>query len=193
MYELGEIPARTGKRGGDQPDPVRRDAYDRVEVHKLNWYTPEYRDDRRTARERNAAHPVGELKKPHRRNVSMIRIKKELIVVGDRLLLALDEGQDKTKSGLYLPASVREKDKVASGRVVKVGPGYPIPNPNYTEDEPWSSNREPMRYIPLQAREGDYAIFLREQGIEVEFEEAKYLIVPQSAVLMLMRSELHEE
>lgn len=123
----------------------------------------------------------------------MIRIKKELIVVGDRLLLALDEGQDKTKSGLYLPASVREKDKVASGRVVKVGPGYPIPNPNYTEDEPWSSNREPMRYIPLQAREGDYAIFLREQGIEVEFEEAKYLIVPQSAVLMLMRSELHEE
>jgi co-chaperonin GroES (HSP10) len=50
-----------------------------------------------------------------------------------------------------------------------------------------------MKYIPLQAREGDYAIFLREQGIEVEFEESKYLIVPQSAVLMLMRSELHEE
>ena len=123
----------------------------------------------------------------------MIRVKKELIVVGDRLLLSLDDSQDKTKSGLYLPASVREKEKVASGKVVRVGPGYPIPNPNYTEDEPWSTNREPMRYIPLQAREGDYAIFLREQGVEVEFEEAKYLIVPQSAVLMLMRSELHEE
>jgi co-chaperonin GroES (HSP10) len=123
----------------------------------------------------------------------MIRVKKELIVVGDRVLLSLDEGQDKTKSGLYLPVSVREKEKVASGKVVRVGPGYPIPNPNYTEDEPWSTNREPMKYIPLQAREGDYAIFLREQGIEVEFEESKYLIVPQSAVLMLMRSELHEE
>ena len=123
----------------------------------------------------------------------MIRVKKELIVVGDRLLLSLDESQDKKKSGLYLPASVREKEKVASGKVVRVGPGYPIPNPNYTEDEPWSTNREPMRYIPLQAREGDYAIFLREQGVEVEFEETKYLIVPQSAVLMLMRSELHEE
>ena len=122
-----------------------------------------------------------------------IRVKKELIVVGDRVLLSLDEGQDKTKSGLYLPVSVREKEKVASGKVVRVGPGYPIPNPNYTEDEPWSTNREPMKYIPLQAREGDYAIFLREQGIEVEFEESKYLIVPQSAVLMLMRSELHEE
>src|SRR5512137_2904498 len=122
----------------------------------------------------------------------MIRVKKELIVVGDRLLLSLDEGQDKTKSGLYLPASVREKEKVAMGRVVKVGPGYPIPNPNYTEDEPWSSPKEPMRYIPLQAKEGDYAIFLREQAIEVEFEEKKYLIVPQSAVLVLVRDELHD-
>lgn len=122
-----------------------------------------------------------------------IRVKKELIVVGDRVLLMLDEGSEKTKSGLYLPASVREKDKVATGRVVKVGPGYPIPNPNYTEDEPWSTNKEPMRYIPLQARDGDYAIFLREQAIEVEYEEEKYLIVPQSAILMLLRSEFHEE
>jgi chaperonin GroES len=122
----------------------------------------------------------------------MIRIKKEILVVGDRVLLKLDEGQDKTKSGLYLPASVREKEKVAMGKVVKVGPGYPIPNPNYTEDEPWSTPKDPMRYIPLQAKEGDYAIFLREQGVEVEFEEEKYLIVPQSAVLMLVRDELHE-
>jgi co-chaperonin GroES (HSP10) len=123
----------------------------------------------------------------------MIHIKKEILVVGDRVLLQLDEGQDKTKSGLYLPASVREKEKVAMGRVVKVGPGYPIPNPNYTEDEPWSTPKDPMRYIPLQAREGDYAIFLREQGVEVEFEEEKYLIVPQSAVLLLVRDELHED
>lgn len=123
----------------------------------------------------------------------MIRIRKEMIVVGDRVLLKLDEGQDKTKSGLYLPASVREKEKVAMGRVVKVGPGYPIPNPNYTEDEPWTTPKDPMRYIPLQAKDGDYAIFLREQGVEVEFEEEKYLIVPQAAVLMLVRDELHEE
>ena len=122
-----------------------------------------------------------------------IRVKKELIVVGDRVLLTLDEGSEKTKAGLYLPASVREKDKVATGRVTKVGPGYPIPNPNYSEDEPWSTNKEPMRYIPLQAHDGDYAIFLREQAIEVEYEDEKYLIVPQSAILMLLRSELHEE
>ena len=119
--------------------------------------------------------------------------RKEMIVIGDRILLKLDEADDKTKSGLYLPPSVREKEKVAMGKVVRVGPGYPIPNPNYTEDEPWSSQKDPMRYIPLQAKEGDYAIFLREQATEVEFEEKKYLIVPQSAVMMLVRDELREE
>jgi chaperonin GroES len=122
-----------------------------------------------------------------------VHIRKQMIVVGDRILLELDEEQDKTKSGLYLPPSVREKEKVATGRVTKVGPGYPIPNPNYTEDEPWTAPKDPARYIPLQVREGDYAIFLREQAIEVEFESAKYLIVPQSAVLMLVRNELVEE
>jgi chaperonin GroES len=121
-----------------------------------------------------------------------MQYKKAMIVIGDRVLLQLDDGADKTKSGLYLPASVREKEKVAMGRVMKVGPGYPIPNPNYTEDEPWNTPKDPMRYIPLQAREGDYAIFLREQGVEVEFEEMNYLIVPQSAVLMLVRDEISE-
>jgi len=121
-----------------------------------------------------------------------MQFRKKMIVIGDRVLLQLEDGQDKTKSGLYLPASVREKEKVAMGRVVRVGPGYPIPNPNYTEDEPWSTPKDPMRYIPLQAKEGDYAIFLREQGVEVEFEDQKYLIVPQSAVLMIVRDELGE-
>lgn len=122
-----------------------------------------------------------------------MHIRKEIIVVGDRILLEADDGQDRTKSGLYLPPSVREKEKVATGKVAKIGPGYPIPNPNYTDDEPWSSPKDPMRYIPLQARVGDYAIFLRDQGIEVEFEDAKYTIVPQSAVLVLVRNELTEE
>ena len=121
-----------------------------------------------------------------------VEVQKHIIIVGDRILLEVDDGQEKTKSGLYLPPSVREKEKVATGRVVKIGPGYPIPNPNYTDDEPWSSPKDPMRYIPLQVKEGDYAIFLREQGIEVEFDEKKYIIVPQSGVLALVRDELNE-
>jgi chaperonin GroES len=122
-----------------------------------------------------------------------MHIRKQMLVVGDRILLEVDDGQDRTQSGLYLPPSVREKEKIATGRVVKVGPGYPIPNPNYGDDEPWSTPKDPMRYIPLQAKEGDYAMFLREQGVDVEFEGHKYVIVPQSAVLMLVRNQLAEE
>jgi chaperonin GroES len=125
--------------------------------------------------------------------VTHMQLRKNILVVGDRVLLQADEADDRTKSGLYLPPSVREKEKVAMGRVVKVGPGYPIPNPNFTDDEPWSKPKDPMRYIPLQAQDGDYALFLRDQAVEVEFEEKKYLIVPQSAVLVLVRNELSED
>lgn len=122
-----------------------------------------------------------------------IQLKKQMIVVGDRVLIELDTGQDKTKAGLYLPETVREKDKVATGRVVKVGPGYAVPNPNYTDDEPWSKPKDPARYIPLQVKELDQVLFLREQAIEVEFQDKKYLVVPQTAILMIVRDELHEE
>ncbi len=129
----------------------------------------------------------------HSKDCMPIQLRKQMIIVGDRVLLELETGQDKTKAGLYLPDTVREKDKVATGRVVKVGPGFPVPNPNYNEDEPWSSPKDPARYIPLQVKENDYALFLRDQAIEVEFEERKYLVVPQTAILMLVRDELHEE
>lgn len=122
-----------------------------------------------------------------------IQLRKQMIVVGDRVLVEPDTGQDKTKAGLYLPDTVREKDKVATGRVVKVGPGYPVPNPNFTDDEPWSKPKDPARYIPLQVKEMDQVLFLREQAIEVEFQEKKYLVVPQTAILMIVRDELHEE
>lgn len=125
--------------------------------------------------------------------MTRMQLRKQLVVVGDRILIQPEQGHDKTKAGLYLPDTVREKDKVALGKVVRVGPGYVIPNPNFSEDEPWASPKDPMRYIPLQAKEGDYAMFLREQAVEIEFEDTKYLIVPQSAVLVLVRDELTED
>jgi co-chaperonin GroES (HSP10) len=41
----------------------------------------------------------------------------------------------------------------------------------------------------LQAKEGDLAIYLQRQGFEVEFDQEKYMIVPHSAILMLVRDE----
>jgi co-chaperonin GroES (HSP10) len=44
--------------------------------------------------------------------------------------------------------------------------------------------------MPLQAKEGDLAIFLRKAAIEIEFEKEKYLILPQAAILLLIREDL---
>ncbi|MBI4548017.1 MAG: co-chaperone GroES [Ignavibacteriae bacterium] len=119
--------------------------------------------------------------------------RKQMIVVGDKVLLVPDTEKERTEHGLYLPPTVKEKEKVQSGYIIKVGPGYPIPNPGYLDQESWSPTpKDPVKYIPLQAEEGDYAIFLRDQAIEIEYESKKYLIVAQSAILMLIRRNMME-
>jgi co-chaperonin GroES (HSP10) len=109
------------------------------------------------------------------------------IVVGDRVLIKPHEETSRTSSGLYLPAGVAEKERVQSGYVIKVGPGYATSTE--VEDEPWKENLNKVKYIPLQAKEGDLAIFLRKEAVEIEFEKEKYLIIPQSAILLLIRNE----
>jgi chaperonin GroES len=112
---------------------------------------------------------------------------KKLIVIGDRVLIKPASHAERTDSGLYLPPGVQEKEKVQQGQVIKTGPGYVIPMP--IEDEPWKSDEEKIKYIPLQAKEGDLAIFLLNAATEVMYEKEKYFIVPQSAILMLEREE----
>jgi chaperonin GroES len=115
-------------------------------------------------------------------------IFKKLIVVGDRVLIKPKKNQDQTKSGLYLPPGVKEKEQVQTGYIMKAGPGYPIPLP-MEDDEPWKDKDENVKYVPLQAREGDLAIFLQKGAFEVMYLDEKYFIVPQSSILMLEREE----
>ena len=118
-------------------------------------------------------------------NVNIKNLQK-FIVVGDRVLIRPQEDTNKTNSGLYLPVGVSEKEKIQSGYVMKVGPGYATSAQN--EDEPWKES-DPVKYIPLQAKEGDLAIFLRKEAFEIEFEKEKFLIVPNSAILLLIRND----
>lgn len=112
---------------------------------------------------------------------------KKLIVIGDRVLIRPSQPNEKTASGLYLPPGVQEKEKVQQGVIIKTGPGFVIPMP--IEEESWKSDEEKVKYVPLQAREGDLAIFLLSGATEVVYEGSKYYIVPQSAILMLEREE----
>jgi len=112
---------------------------------------------------------------------------KKLIVIGDRVLIKPLQPNERTASGLYLPPGVQEKEKVQQGYVIKTGPGYVIPMP--VENESWKSEEEQIKYVPLQAKEGDLAIFLVSGATEVIYDGDKYFIVPQSVILMLEREE----
>jgi len=119
-------------------------------------------------------------------DISVKNIDK-LIVVGDRVLLKPKSLNERTKSGLYLPPTVVEKEEIQSGYIIKAGPGYPIPSSE--DDETWKKDKEKIKYIPLQAKEGDLALYLQKHAIEIEFEQEKYFLVPQSAILLLLRDD----
>ena len=112
----------------------------------------------------------------------------KFIMVGDRVLIKPKTQQERTRSGLYLPPGVQEKEKIYSGYVLKVGPGYPIPAITDVE-EPWMDQKDDVKYVPLQPKEGDVAIYLQKSGYEIEFNKEKYVIIPHSAILLLIRDE----
>jgi chaperonin GroES len=118
---------------------------------------------------------------------------KRLIVVGDRLLIAPEEGEERSRVGLYLPASAVDAQAVQSGTIVATGPGTPISAPTELGDEPWQIGSGEARYLPVQARVGDFAIFFRRAAVEITFEGSKYLVVPQAAVLVLIREPRNED
>ena len=112
---------------------------------------------------------------------------KKIIIVGDRVLIKPLKEPQRTDSGIYLPPGVQEKEKVQSGYIVKTGPGYAIPN--VAEEEDWKPEEDKVKYVPLQAQEGDLAIFLQKGAFEVIYNKEKYFIVPQASILMLEREE----
>ena len=124
----------------------------------------------------------------HTMEVTPEKTLSKLVIIGDRLLIKPKKLSEQTKSGLFLPPGVQEKEKVQSGYVMKAGPGYPIPLPA-DDDEPWKERDDQIKYIPLQAKEGDLAIFLQKGAYEIVYEGEKYFIVAQAAVLMLERDE----
>ena len=120
----------------------------------------------------------------------MLRNNKQLLVVGDRVLIQAEDGEERSKVGLYLPPTAVDNQAVQGGRIVATGPGQPMPDlSGDSSDEPWrlgERSRE-TRYVPMQARAGDYALFFRKAAVEITFETERYLVVPQAAILALVR------
>ena len=119
----------------------------------------------------------------------MIRKNKQLLVVGDRVLVQLEDGEQRTKVGLYLPSTAVDSQAVQGGQVVSTGPGLALPDLADHGEDPWkTADSEPnARYVPMQARVGDFALFFRKAAVEITFENELFLVVPQSAILALVR------
>jgi co-chaperonin GroES (HSP10) len=111
-----------------------------------------------------------------------------LLMTGDKVLIKPKNPQSYTKSGLYLPPTVQQGEKVRCGYILKTGPGYPIPFQT-DESEAWKKRDEEVHYLPLQAHVGDLAVYLQGMAYEITFNNEPYMIIPHSAILMLIRDE----
>ena len=84
----------------------------------------------------------------------------------DRVLVRRIEGEDKTKGGLIIPDSAKEKP--AEAEVVAVGEG---------------ARRETGELIPMSVKAGDRVLFGKWSGTEVRMEDEDYLIMKESDIL----------
>lgn len=112
----------------------------------------------------------------------------KFLMIGDKVLIKPKHPQNRTKSGLFLPPTVQQGEKIQSGYIIKTGPGYPLPS-QVEESEVWKKKEDEVHYLPLQAHEGDLAVYLQNATYEIIFNDETYVIVPHSAILMLIRDE----
>ena len=112
---------------------------------------------------------------------------EKIIMVGDKVLVKPKNPNLQTSSGLYLPTTAVEKESIQAGYIIKVGPGFPIPAIN-DDEESWKK-QESVKYIPLQAKIGDLAVYLSKAGYDVEFKGEKFIILSHSAIVMIVREE----
>ena len=113
---------------------------------------------------------------------------EKFLMIGDKVLVKPTNPQGKTKSGLLLPPSVQEGEKLQTGYVIKAGPGIPVPS-HSDEYEVWKKKEDSVSYISLQAKVGDLAVYIQNAGFEILINEEKYMILPHSSILMLIRDE----
>jgi len=84
----------------------------------------------------------------------------------DRVVIRRVEGEDKTKGGIIIPDTVKEKPQ--EGEVVAVGPG---------------ARDESGKLQPLELKEGDRVLFGKWSGSEVKIDGRDLLIMKESDVM----------
>jgi chaperonin GroES len=86
--------------------------------------------------------------------------------MGDRLVVKPMQSEEKTKSGIYLPDTAKEKPQ--EGKVIAVGPGR-------VTDE--------GKRIAMDVEVGDIVLYTKYGGSEIKIEGEEFIIMRESDIL----------
>jgi chaperonin GroES len=86
--------------------------------------------------------------------------------MGNRLVVKPMQSEEKTKSGIYLPDTAKEKSQ--EGKVIAVGPG------KVTDDG---------KRIPMEVEVGDIIIYAKYGGSEIKIDEEDLIIMREDDIL----------
>jgi chaperonin GroES len=89
--------------------------------------------------------------------------------LGDRILVKPIEVEERTKSGIVLPDTAKEKPQ--QGKVLAVGQGRLLDN---------------GQLVPLQVKEGDRVLYSKYSGTEVKIENEEYLVLSERDILAII-------
>lgn len=89
--------------------------------------------------------------------------------LGDRVVIKVLEKEEKTKSGIVLPDTAKEKPQ--EGKIVAVGTGKVLDN---------------GQRVALDVKEGDKVIFSKYAGTEIKIDGQEYLILSERDVLAIV-------
>ena len=95
----------------------------------------------------------------------------EFTPLHDRVLVRRIEGEDKTKGGLIIPDTAKEKPQ--EGEVVAVGEG---------------ARKDSGELIPMSVKKGDRILFGKWSGTEVKLDGEDLLIMKESDILGVLSS-----
>lgn len=90
--------------------------------------------------------------------------------LADRVLIKRLEAEEKTKGGIIIPETAKEKPM--EGEVVSVGPG---------------ARAEDGKIIPLELKKGDRVLFGKWSGTEVKLDGEDFMIMKESDVMGIMQ------
>jgi len=88
----------------------------------------------------------------------------------DRIIVKRMEGEEKTKGGIIIPDSAKEKPM--EGKVIAVGPG--------------KLNEKGTRVAP-EVKAGDIVLFGKYAGTEIKIDNDEHLILPEDDILGIIQ------